>query len=91
MLELYGKTPIDRNQKLDLQNLKNTNKTNDKQPEFSGLVKVNGEIYRLAIWDNGKNLSLKFQSKDEYQQYSNKSSQPKTVNDLQDDVPFQKG
>ena len=67
---------------------KNTNKTNDKQPEFSGLVKVNGDIYRLAIWDNGKNLSLKFQSKDEYQQYTNKSSQPKTIDDLKDDVPF---
>ena len=39
---------------------KNTNKTNDKQPEFSGVAKVEGKMFRLLSGIMGKicHLSL---------------------------------
>ena len=63
------------------------NKTNDKQPDFSGVAKVNGEMYRVVIWDNGKSLSIKLSDENEMKKYS-KKSEPKTVEEMQDDVPF---
>lgn len=66
---------------------KNMNKSNDKQPEFSGVAKVDGKMFQVAIWDNGKNLSLKFTDQEEMKKYS-KKSEPKTVEEMENDVPF---
>lgn len=66
---------------------KNPNKSNDKQPDFSGVAKVNGEMYRVVIWDNGKSLSIKLSDENEMKKYS-KKSELKTVEEMQDDVPF---
>ena len=35
---------------------KNTNKTNDKQPEFSGVAKVNGVLHRMLMDNHGEKM-----------------------------------
>lgn len=66
---------------------KNMNKSNDKQPDFSGVAKVDGKMYRVVIWDNGKSLSIKLSDEDEMKKYS-KKTEPKTVEEMENDVPF---
>ena len=66
---------------------KNSNKSNDKQPDFSGVAKVDGKMYRVVIWNNGKNLSIKLSDENEMKKYS-KKSEPKSVEEMEDDVPF---
>lgn len=66
---------------------KNMNKNNDKQPDFSGVAKVDGKMYRVVIWDNGKSLSIKLSDEDEMKKYS-KKTEPKTVEEMENDVPF---
>lgn len=66
---------------------KNSNKSNDKQPDFSGVAKVDGKMYRVVIWNNGKSLSIKLSDENEMKKYS-KKSEPKSVEEMEDDVPF---
>ena len=66
---------------------KNMNKSNDKQPDFSGVAKVDGKMYRVVIWNNSKSLSIKLSDEDEMKKYS-KKSEPKTVEEMENDVPF---
>lgn len=40
---------------------KNANKTNDKQPDYTGTVTVNGKELRIAAWENeSKDKKTKF-------------------------------
>lgn len=66
---------------------KNHNKTNDKAPDFTGNAKVNGVMYRVVMWENEKNLSMKFQSEEEAQQYKNNNKKT-TVEQMENDPPF---
>ena len=33
---------------------KNTNKREDKQPDFTGNLEIDGKPYQIAMWDKGK-------------------------------------
>ena len=65
------------------------NRTNDKAPEFTGTLDVNGTEYRIAAWvkerkdGTGKFFSLKVSLPQE-----KKAKDSGRVADMQDDIPF---
>jgi uncharacterized protein (DUF736 family) len=74
---------------------RNTKKTEDKQPDYRGNVKIGGNLYTLAGWlkdgKNGKFLSLKVESTE----LNHKSPTPAAVKstaatqeEQSDDLPF---
>lgn len=67
---------------------RNTKKTEDKQPDYRGNIKISGDLYTLAAWvkegKNGKFLSIKVESTEL------KPNRPETPSDENpnDDLPF---
>jgi len=71
---------------------KNDNKTNDKQPDWSGLVTLqDGTVQRIAIWNtvsrNTGNPYLSVDISDPRPQASGTAAPPPLV-EMTDDIPF---
>lgn len=69
---------------------KNTRRTNDSQPEYTGQININGVDYWLSAWvkegQGAKFFSLSVKPKDG-QQKPSKAPQQSTP-DPEDDIPF---
>ena len=73
---------------------RNEKKTADKQPDYRGEAKVNGELVELAMWKKttskgGEMLSISIKEKQAYQ--PKQESAPKSTGgfaDVDDDIPF---
>lgn len=68
---------------------KNTNKKNDKQPEYTGMAHIEGKKYRVSAWVNiassgSKYISLRY--KEDLPE--GKSEQERPVDTLDDEILF---
>jgi hypothetical protein len=64
---------------------KNSRKENDKHPDISGSINIDGKEYWLSGWKNAKGYGLKVKPKE-----ASKGAQAakKAVDELDDEIPF---
>lgn len=76
---------------------KNTERRNDRDPEYRGSGQINGREYWASAWinvskkDGSKYLSVKFKPKQETYERANREEQAGTARknlDFDDEVPF---
>ena len=77
---------------------RNTEKQNDKQPDYKGSVLIAGRLYFLSAWDNGDYMKIAVTPADEANQSRPQSAPPRggpqqqgnfgEEMDLNDQVPF---
>lgn len=76
---------------------RNENKEHDKQPDWTGNIKINGKLWRLAAWETESRggvdyLSIKISDPADFQRRNppsdrNTQSKPRTVDDVRRGVP----
>ena len=71
---------------------KNTKKTTDKHPEYTGSLNVDGTEYWLSAWvkegKSGKFFSLSVKAKDDKPVADQNKATNNKVDELEDDIPF---
>ena len=68
---------------------KNTNKQNDKQPDYTGMAHIEGKNYRVSAWINtsasgSKYISMRYRE----DLPERKIGDSKPVDTLDDEIPF---
>ena len=68
---------------------KNTNKKNDKQPDYTGMAHIEGKKYRVSAWINiassgSKYISMRY--KEDLPE--DKPEEEKPASTLDDEIPF---
>lgn len=72
---------------------KNSNKTSDKHPDYTGTINVNGKEFRLAAWENEskdkktKFLKISVSDPDNFAKNKNQNSSQPVKNDSQNSDP----